>query len=76
MSTDTESLRQILGTREWLASRLVGLLRHLHRCPECGVRPDPHWRSMAPRWDEDRVAAMLGVGHKGCRRCGNGAVRP
>ena len=45
-----------------------------HRCPECGHRPDRHYGSAAPRWENDKIAAMLGIGQYGCRRCGNGAT--
>lgn len=45
-----------------------------HRCPECGHRPDEHHDSTGPRWEDDKVAAMLGIGQYGCRRCGHGAI--
>ena len=33
-----------------------------HRCPECGHRPDRHYDSGAPRWENDKIARMLGIG--------------
>jgi hypothetical protein len=45
-----------------------------HRCPECGHRPDGHHSSGAPRWEDDRIARMLGIGQYGCRLCGHGAI--
>jgi len=45
-----------------------------HRCPECKHRPDRHFDSPGPRWEDDKIAQMLGVGKYGCRRCGHGAI--
>jgi hypothetical protein len=45
-----------------------------YRCPECGHRPDRHY-GLGPRWEDDKIARMLGVGQYGCRRCGAGAVK-
>lgn len=44
-----------------------------HRCPECGTRPDDHYDA-GPRWEDDKIALMLGIGQYGCRRCGHGAI--
>ena len=48
-------------------------LAWLHRCPECGHRPDGH-KDWMPRWEDDRTARLLGIGQYGCRRCGHGAI--
>jgi hypothetical protein len=32
------------------------------------------YRYAQPFWRDDKVAAMLGIGQYGCRRCGRGAV--
>ena len=45
-----------------------------HRCPECGHRPDKHYDSKGPRWEDDKIAAMLAIGQYGCRRCGEGSI--
>jgi hypothetical protein len=44
------------------------------RCPECGHRPDRHDDNIGPRWEDDAIARMLGIGQYGCRRCGQGAI--
>lgn len=59
------------NAREWLTHRLIPILRWLHRCPECGTRPDRHRWSPAPRWDDDPVAWMLGIVDGHCPRCGS-----
>jgi hypothetical protein len=28
-----------------------------------------------PRWEDDKIAAMLGVAHYGCPSCGFGAIK-
>ena len=43
----------------WLDLRTTRALQWLHRCPECGTRPDRHWHSIAPRWDDDLIVADL-----------------
>lgn len=43
----------------------------LHRCPECRKRGH---LGIAPRWEDDPVAQMLGVAHYGCPCCGDGAI--
>lgn len=45
-----------------------------HRCPECGKRPNGFDDASMPRWENDKVAAMLGIQQYGCRRCGGGAI--
>lgn len=45
-----------------------------HRCPECKHRPDRHYDSIGPRWEDDKIARMLGIGQYGCRRCGHGSI--
>ncbi len=59
--------------REPMWLRWWGFKTWLHRCPECGHRPDRHYESIGPRWEDDRVAQMLGIAQYGCRRCGHGA---
>jgi hypothetical protein len=49
-------------------------LDHFHRCSECGHWPDAHRDGIAPRWENDKVAHMLGIARYGCRRCGHGAI--
>jgi hypothetical protein len=60
--------------RLWLDLRVtlpvLRALRWLFRCPECHTRPDRHRWSKAPRWDHDKVAAMLGIVEGRCPRCG------
>ncbi len=63
--------------RSWYADldfQVWKLGRWLHRCPECGHRPDGHEDGSMPRWEDDLVAKTLGVAQYGCRRCGNGAI--
>lgn len=46
-------------------------LTRWRRCPECGERG---YGTSAPRWEDDKVAQMLGIAHKGCPCCGHGSV--
>jgi hypothetical protein len=68
--------------REWwyIKYRITRALQWLHACPECGVRPDRHWHSMAPRFDSDKVIAMFkehGVVYgERCGRCAAPRSRP
>jgi DNA-directed RNA polymerase subunit N (RpoN/RPB10) len=50
------------------------LRMRFHRCPECGHWPDRHYDSIGPRWEDDKVAQMLGIAQYGCRRCGEGSI--
>jgi hypothetical protein len=59
---------------DWLRLRWWRFLDHFHRCSECGHWPDAHRDHIAPRWEDDKTAAMLGIGRYGCRRCGHGAI--
>jgi hypothetical protein len=43
------------------------------RCPECHHWPDTHDDKYS-RWEDDRVAQMLGSAKYGCPRCGNGCT--
>ena len=54
---------------EWCYIHRGRLWNRLFRCPACGRRPrrDP----VVPRWDEDKVARMLGLSVEGhCGDCG------
>jgi hypothetical protein len=66
--TAEESWRKPLWMRWW------EFKAWFHRCPECGHRPDRHYDSTGPRWDDDKTAAMLGIAQYGCRRCGHGSI--
>jgi hypothetical protein len=59
---------------DWVRLRWWRLLDHFHRCSECGHWPDAHRDGIAPRWEDDKTAHMLGIGRFGCRRCGHGAI--
>lgn len=59
-----------LSARDWLLLRWWGFRAWLRRCPECGQRG---YSTASPRWENDRVAHMLGiVTPDRCRCCGKG----
>lgn len=41
------------------------------RCEECSLRGRSEY---GPRWEDDKVAQMLGIAHLGCPACGKGAI--
>ena len=59
------SLSQRLQLRWW------GARAWLRRCPECRVRG---FGGNAPRWEDDKIAQMLGIATYGCPCCGEGAI--
>lgn len=61
--------RLTLGQR--LQLRWWGIRAWFRRCPECRVRG---YGGNAPRWEDDKIAQMLGVATYGCPCCGNGAI--
>ena len=66
----TYALAAAPDARLWITLRATRAARWLFRCPECHTRPDRHRWSTAPRWDRDKVAAMLGIVEGRCPRCG------
>lgn len=78
MPEDESGQRRTLGDIEiggeplWL--RWWKFKARFHRCPECKHRPDRHYGDFGSRWEDDKVARMLGIGQYGCRRCGHGAI--
>ena len=46
---------------------------YFRRCPECKNWPDQHDNDM-PRWENDKIAKMLGSAKFGCPRCGHGST--
>lgn len=68
--SERDDMYDDLTLAERFRLRWWGLRAWLHRCPECHHRPDRHHDSIGPRWEDDRVAQMLGVAQYGCRRCG------
>lgn len=60
------TLADVINLR-WWATRAW-----FRRCPECGARG--RGNSPAPRWEDDKIAQMLGVAAYGCPRCGQGSV--
>jgi hypothetical protein len=60
--------------RDRLSLRWWKFRTWFHRCPECKHRPDRHFDGSAPRWEDDKIAKMLGIGQYGCRRCGHGSI--
>lgn len=61
-----------LPLSDWLLLRWWKVRDWLRRCPECGERG---YGGKAPRWEDDKVAQMLGIAHFGCPCCGKGAVK-
>lgn len=61
-----EPLRERIWWFWWV--RWYHVWRWLHRCPDCGQHG---WDPQTPRWEDDKVAQMLGLLHSDrCRACG------
>ena len=63
-----------MSFREVLLLNWHDLKAWFRRCPECRHRPDQHDDRIAPRWEDDVPARMMGIAKYGCPRCGHGCI--
>lgn len=65
-----------LDFRIWISLKWWKFKSLFFRCPECGHWPDQthDQAKQGYRWENDKVAHMLGIGMYGCRRCGEGSI--
>lgn len=68
---ENKRLEQPLPLRLRLQLHWWHLRAWFGRCPECRQRG---YLGNGPRWEDDKVAQMLGVAAYGCPCCGKGAV--
>lgn len=63
--------RADLTDMTWWQVRWWQFIWWFRRCPECHRRG---YGNVGPRWEDDKVAQMLGIAQYGCPRCGKGAI--